>query len=205
MFKKKYSSFPPRRTNNNNKFRDFNRPRQPFMDPFEKDHPRNDAIRADQVRVIDSEGQNIGIMPLSDAITMAKDQELDLVLYAAHANPPVCKIVDWETFKYQVKKKEKEIKKNQKKVKVKEIKISPKIAGTDLDRKVEKIHEIIDKGDQVKITIMRKFPITPDQANAFKDDLLTKLGDSCTIISVQQKGKNIFVLVKSKPVTHAKS
>jgi hypothetical protein len=67
-----------------------------------------------------------------------------------------------------------------------------------LDRKVEKILEIVGKGDQVKITIMRRWPITEEVARKFKDVLLTKIEESCTIISIQEKGKNIFVLVKSK-------
>ncbi|WKZ30142.1 MAG: translation initiation factor IF-3 [Candidatus Dojkabacteria bacterium] len=212
MFKKRFSS-----NKSNNKFpsrgpykgpsRDGQfRPRQPYnvIDPFEKEHPRNEAIMFDEVRVIDESGENLGIMSKSQAITIAKEQELDLVLTAPQARPPVCKIVDWEAFKYHTKKKEKEIKKNQKKIKVKEIKVSPKIAGMDLERKVQKVRDIVEEGDQVKLTIMRKWPVTPEQANVFKETMLTKLDEYCTIISVQQKGKNIYVLLKSKPISHAK-
>lgn len=203
MFNKRPYFSKPRPYNSNRPYTP--RPRQQVFDPFEKDHPKNEAIPYNEMRVIDENGENLGVMNKADALALAKERELDLVVYAAQANPPVCKIVEWDAFKYHIKKKEKEIKKNQKIIKVKEIKISPKIASFDLDRKVEKILEIVNKGDQVKITIMRKYPTTPEQANTFKDTMLTKLTDYCTIISVQQKGKNIYVLVKSKPVTNAKA
>lgn len=203
MFKKRpYFNNKPRTFNSNRPY--VPRPRMPIFDPFEKDHPRNEAIPYLEMRVVDENGENLGVMSKVEALALAQERELDLVVYAAQAKPPVCKIVEWDAFKYHVKKKEKEIKKGQKNIKVKEIKISPKIALFDLDRKVEKIQEIVAKGDQVKITIMRKYPTTPDQANAFKETMLTKLTDYCTIISVQQKGKNIYVLVKSKPVSNAK-
>jgi translation initiation factor IF-3 len=168
------------------------------FDPLEKEFPRNQAISAPEVRVVDSAGENLGVMATRDAIERAEAEEMDLVLIAPQAKPPVCKIITWESFRYQHKKKEKEIKKHQKTIQVKEIKISPKIAGGDLERKVEKILEVTTKGDQAKITIMRRWPITEEVARKFKDVLLTKLEESCTIISIQEKGKNIFVLVKSK-------
>ncbi|MFZ6022272.1 MAG: translation initiation factor IF-3 [Patescibacteria group bacterium] len=174
------------------------RPRMQIFDPLEKEFPRNQAITAPEVRVVDSQGENLGVMDTRDAIQRAEAEEMDLVMIAPQAKPPVCKIITWESFKYQHKKKEKEIRKHQKTIQVKEVKISPKIAGGDLDRKVEKILEIVGKGDQVKITIMRRWPITEEVARKFKDVLLTKIEESCTIISIQEKGKNIFVLVKSK-------
>lgn len=208
MFKKRFpSTFQKNRPPYRGPARDGQFRPRPFnvIDPFEKDHPRNHAIAFEEIRVIDENGENLGIMSKSQAITIAEERELDLVLTAPQGKPPVCKIVDWEAFKYHTKKKEKEIKKNQKRIKVKEIKISPKIAGLDLERKVEKVKEIVGEGDQVKLTIMRKWPVTPEQANVFKDTMLTKLDAYCSIISVQQKGKNIYILVKSKPVTHAKN
>lgn len=212
----RFSQFPPRR-NNNSGFRPFPprapgdrtgfqpRTRAPIFDPLEKEFPRNHAIQASEVRVIDSEGENIGVLSLSEAIERAESEELDLVMIAPQAKPPVCKIIAWESFRYQHKKKEKEIRKHQKVAKVKEIKVSTKIAGTDLDRKAEKIIEITQKGDQAKITIMRRWPVTEEAARKFKDLMLTKLEESCTIINVQEKGKNIFVLVKSKTTSDAKA
>ena len=173
------------------------RPRMQVFDPLEKEFPRNNSITAPEVRVVDAMGENLGVMDTKDAIARAEAEEMDLVMIAPQAKPPVCKIITWESFRYQHKKKEKEIKKHQKTIQIKEIKISPKIAGGDLDRKIEKIHETITKGDQAKITIMRRWPTTEEVARKFKDNLLTKLADSCTIISIQEKGKNIFILVKS--------
>jgi len=197
-------SYRPYNRDANSQQRDF-RPRPGVVDPFDRQYPRNESIMHDQMRVIDENGENLGIITKIEALGIAKERELDLVLYAAQANPVVCKIVEWDSFKYNIKKKEKEIRKHQKKVKLKEIKLTPKIAGTDLQRKLDKVKEIVTEGDQVKITIMRKFPVTPEQATNFKNDLLTKIDDYCTIISVQEKGKNIFILVKLKVATNAKT
>ena len=99
------------------------------FDPLEKEFPRNNAITAPEVRVVDSMGENLGVMDTRDAIARAEAEEMDLVMIAPQAKPPVCKIITWESFRYQHKKKEKEIKKHQKTIQIKEIKISPKIAG----------------------------------------------------------------------------
>lgn len=181
------------------------RPRMQVFDPLEKEFPRNQAITAPEVRVVDAKGENLGVMATKDAIAQAEANELDLVIIAPQAKPPVCKMITWESFRYQHKKKVKEMKKHQKNVKVKEIKVSPKIAGMDLERKISKIHEVTTKGDQAKITIMRRWPVTEEAARKFKDIMLTKLEDSCTIISIQEKGKNIFILVKSKSKIDAKT
>lgn len=180
-------------------------PRPAVIDPFDKEYPRNEAIAYDEMRIIDENGENIGVMSKSEALAMAEEKGMDLVLTAPKANPVVCKIVEWDAFKYKIKKREKEIRKAHKAAKVKEIKVSPKIAGQDLERKVDKIKEIVVKGDQVKITIMKRYPTTQEQVTAFQQNLLTKLADYCTIISIQQKGKNVYVLVKSKSVTNAKA
>ncbi len=198
-----FNRFPPRQGGFSGPYTP--RPRQQIFDPLEREFPRNHAIQATEVRVLTGTGDNYGVMSLQDAIRRAEDEEMDLILIAPQANPPVCKIMTWEAFKYQHKKKEKEIKKKQKTIKVKEIKVSPKIAGTDLERKIEKIIEITKKGDQAKITIMRRWPVTEELARKFKDDMLTKLEESCTIINVTEKGKNIFVLVKSKVGSDAKA
>jgi len=191
---KKPSSFKKRPYNRN--YSRNNRSVSSF-DPLAKEFPRNENIRANEVRVVSADEGNLGVMPVREALERAKEYELDLVMIASQANPPVCKIVDWKSFRYQHMKKEKERKKGSKSSKMKEIKMSAKIAGGDLQRKIDKVLEIIGKGDQVKITIMKKWPVTIEGTRAFKDDLLTKLDGSCNIISVQQKGRNIYVLVKA--------
>jgi translation initiation factor IF-3 len=195
-----YSSFPPRRDGTYTP-----RPRPVFVDPLEREFPRNNAITAPQVRVVHMDGTGLGIMDTKDAIARAQEEDLDLVLIAPKAEPPVCKIIGWDSFKYQHKKKEKEMRKKQKTIKVKEIKLSPKIAGGDLDRKIEKILEVTNEGDQAKITIMKKWRLSEENIRTFKENLLTKLEESCTIINVTEKGKNIFILVKSKIATDAKA
>ncbi|PJA12868.1 translation initiation factor IF-3 [Candidatus Dojkabacteria bacterium CG_4_9_14_3_um_filter_150_Dojkabacteria_WS6_41_13] len=181
------------------------RPRMQVFDPLEKEFPRNNAITTPEVRVVGAKGENLGVMVTKDAIAQAENEEIDLILIAPQAKPPVCKMIAWESFRYQHKKKVKEMRKHQKTIKVKEIKVSPKIAGMDLERKIDKIHEVTAKGDQAKITIMRRWPVTEEAARKFKDIMLTKLDESCTIISIQEKGKNIFILVKSKSKIDAKT
>lgn len=180
-------------------------PRQQIYDPLEKEFPRNEAIFANELRVIGENGENLGVLSKSEALSIAKDAELDLILIAGQAKPPVCRIQSWEAFKYQHKKKEKEIKKNAKRIKIKELNIATKIAENDLTRKIEKMKEIIATGDQVKFRIRRKWPTTPEQAIKFKENLLTKINDYCNIISVQEKGKDIFILVKSNVSPNAKN
>ena len=113
----------------------------------------NEQIRVREVRLIDDEGNEKGIVPTLEALKMAKERELDLVEVAPTANPPVCKILDFGKYRFEQEKKLRDSKKNQKVLKIKEIRMQPKIGSGDLDTKDKHVPEFLDAGDKVKVTI----------------------------------------------------
>ena len=113
----------------------------------------NEMIRVREVRLIDDEGNQLGIVATTEALKMAKDRDLDLVEVSPNANPPVCKILDYGKYKFEQEKKLRDSKKNQKVLKLKEIRMQPKIGSGDLDTKAKHIQEFLDEGDKVKVTI----------------------------------------------------
>ena len=113
----------------------------------------NDMIRVREVRLIDDEGNQKGIVPTLEALKMAKEKDLDLVDVSPNANPPVCKILDFGKYRFEQEKKLRESKKNQKVLKLKEIRMQPKIGSGDLDTKAKHVQEFLDEGSKVKVTI----------------------------------------------------
>ena len=113
----------------------------------------NDMIRVREVRLIDDEGNQLGIVATQEALRMAKDKDLDLVEVSPNANPPVCKILDYGKYRFEQEKKLRDAKKNQKVLKLKEIRMQPKIGPGDLDTKAKHVQEFLDEGDKVKVTI----------------------------------------------------
>ena len=116
----------------------------------------NNRITAPEVQVIGSDGDNIGILNTNEAISMAKEQGLDLIEISPNAKPPVCKIIDMGKFKYDAQKKANVAKKKQKIVLLKEIKMRPVTETHDYDFKVKNAKKFIGKGDKVKFTIRFK-------------------------------------------------
>ena len=113
----------------------------------------NERIRVREVRLIDDQGGQLGIIPTVDALRMARERDLDLVEVAPNANPPVCKILDFGRYRFEQEKKFRDSKKKQKVLKLKEIRMQPKIGPGDLDTKAKHIQEFLDEGDKVKVTI----------------------------------------------------
>ena len=113
----------------------------------------NEEIRAKEVRVISGEGEQLGIMSLSAALDAANARNLDLVEISPNANPPVCKIMDYGKYKFDLAKKEKEAKKKQKVISVKEIRFSPSIDTNDLNTKVNQASKFLKSGDKVKVSV----------------------------------------------------
>lgn len=113
----------------------------------------NEHIRVREVRLIDDEGNQKGIVPTIDALRMAKERDLDLVEVSPNANPPVCKILDFGKYRFEMEKKLRDSKKNQKVLKLKEIRMQPKIGPGDLDTKAKHVQEFLDEGNKVKVTI----------------------------------------------------
>ncbi|MGQ0673944.1 MAG: translation initiation factor IF-3 [Hyphomicrobium sp.] len=113
----------------------------------------NEAIRAREVRLIDADGQNVGVVSKLDALAKATEAGLDLVEVSPDAEPPVCKILDFGKYKYQEQKKAAEARKHQKIVEIKEIKMRPGIDDHDYDVKMRSIRRFFEEGDKVKITL----------------------------------------------------
>ncbi len=116
----------------------------------------NDEIRASEVRCVGDDGTQYGIISRDEALEIAENAGLDLVLIAPNAKPPVCKIMDYGKFKYQQEKKLKEAKKKQKSIEVKEIKLSVKIAQNDVNYKVKHAREFLEEGKHVKFRVFLK-------------------------------------------------
>ena len=113
----------------------------------------NEQIRDKEIRLIGEEGEQLGVMTAKDAMKLAKDAGLDLVKIAPTAKPPVCKIVDYGKYRYEIARKEKEAKKKQKTMDIKEIRLSPNIDTNDLNTKVNQARKFLSKGDKVKVTL----------------------------------------------------
>jgi translation initiation factor IF-3 len=113
----------------------------------------NDAIRANELRVLGDDGEQFGIISKTEAIGIAEEKGLDLVLVSPDAKPPVAKVMDYGKHKYELEKKKKEARKNQKKIEVKEVKFSCKIAENDIAYKVKHAREFLEKGKHVKLRV----------------------------------------------------
>ena len=113
----------------------------------------NEQIRDREVRLIGENGEQLGIMSASEAMKMAREAELDLVKIAPTAKPPVCKIIDYGKYRYELARKEKEARKKQKVIDVKEVRLSPNIDTNDLNTKVGAARKFLEKGDKVKVTL----------------------------------------------------
>ncbi len=122
--------------------------------PQSQDGPRiNDMIRADSVRCIGADGEQLGVIPINEALKIAENLSLDLVEIQPNVDPPVCKILDYGKFKYEAQKRKNEARKKQKIIDVKEIKLRPNIDNNDFFVKMKQVKKFIENGDKVKITL----------------------------------------------------
>ena len=113
----------------------------------------NDEIIADSIRLIDADGEQVGLVPINQGLEMAEESGLDLVEVSPNASPPVCKILDYGKYKYEAQKKANEARKKQKTIDVKEIKMRPGIEEHDYQVKMRSVRKFLDHGDKVKMTI----------------------------------------------------
>lgn len=113
----------------------------------------NEEIRDKEIRLIDANGEQAGIMPAKDAQLLANSKNLDLVKIAPQAKPPVCRIMDYGKYKYELAKKEKEARKNQKVINIKEVRLSPNIEQHDLEVKANQAIKFLKSGDKVKVSL----------------------------------------------------
>ena len=116
----------------------------------------NEEIRAKEVRLISEDGEQLGIMPLNQALDMSEERQIDLVMISPNAEPPVCKLMDYGKYRFEAMKKEKEAKKKQKVIKVKEVRLSPVIDTHDLQVRAKSAIKFLGDGDKVKASIRFK-------------------------------------------------
>jgi len=130
-------------------------PRRFDRRPPERDETRtNERIRVREVRLVGDDGNQIGVVPIDEALKYAQERDLDLVEVAAEAKPPVCRVLDYSKFKYEQEQKAKQARKHQKTVNVREIKLRPKIATNDYETKKNHVARFLNGDDRVKVTIM---------------------------------------------------
>ena len=118
-----------------------------------EDYRINENIESQEVRLVDADGQMVGVVPVAQALERAQAVGLDLVEVSPNAAPPVCKILDYGKFKYEAQKKASAARKKQKIIDVKEIKMRPNIDDNDYNIKMRKIYQFLDEGDKVKVTL----------------------------------------------------
>lgn len=162
---------------------------------------KNEQIRATEVRLIDSEDKQIGVMPLSEALKIASDKELDLVEIAPQATPPVVKVVDFSKFLYYLSKKKKEEKRNTKTSQTKQIRFGPFIGDHDLEIKLKKARGFLEDGDKVKFAV--KFAGRQITKKELGEQVLNKVLQNLDDVAKQERemrmeGRQLVVIVTKK-------
>lgn len=161
----------------------------------------NEQIRDKEVRLIGEDGEQLGVMSARDALKLAKEAELDLVKIAPTAKPPVCKIIDYGKYRYEMARKEKEAKKKQKITDVKEIRLSPNIEDNDLGTKVNAARKFIEKGDKVKVTLRFRGREMAHMANSkvILDVFAEKLSDIAVVEKpAKLEGRSMQIVLGEK-------
>ena len=174
-------------------------PRRFDRRPPERDTTRiNERIRVPEVRVIDEEGQQVGVMKTPDALSLAQERDLDLVEVAPEARPPVTRILDYSKYKYEQAQKVKQARKHQQQITVREIKFRPKIAQHDYDTKKAHVERFLKHKDKVKITIMfRGREVThPERGTMILDRLAEELQELGVVEQrPMQEGRNMTMMM----------
>lgn len=161
----------------------------------------NGQIRDKEVRVIGTEGEQLGVMSSREALRLAEEAELDLIKIAPKAQPPVCKIMDYGKFRYEQQKREKEAKKKQHVVETKEIRLSPNVEINDLKTKANNARKFIEKGDKVKVTLrFRGREMAHISSNAHVlDDFASLLEDIAQVSKAAKlEGRNMTMFLEKK-------
>jgi translation initiation factor IF-3 len=161
----------------------------------------NEGIRAREVRLVGANGDQIGVTPRQEALDMAQNANLDLVMVAPTAKPPVCRIMDYGKFRFEQQKKEKEARKNQKIINTKEVRLSPNIDDHDFDTKLRNARKFLTKGDKVKAAIrFRGRAITHSQIGRVVLERLAKECEDISTIEARPKmeGRSMFLVLAPK-------
>ena len=174
-------------------------PRRFDRRPPERDTTRiNERIRVPEVRLIDDEGNQIGVLKTPDALAFAQERDLDLVEVAPEARPPVCRVLDYSKYKYEQAQKLKQARKHQQQITIREIKFRPKIAQHDYDTKKHHVERFLRHKDKVKVTIMfRGREVThPERGTAILDRLAEELSELGVVEQrPMQEGRNMTMMM----------
>jgi translation initiation factor IF-3 len=161
----------------------------------------NEQIRVPEVRLIGADGQQVGVMPVKEALAHAAEAHLDLVEVAPQANPPVCRIMDYGKFKYQQSKKQQEARRRQTTIQVKEIKVRPKIEEHDMGFKLRNARRFLEEGDKVKISVIFRGREIAHTDRGYR--LLARIVEALAeVATVEQhpklEGRNLSMIVTPK-------
>ena len=165
----------------------------------EADGPRiNKEIRAKEVRLINYNGENLGVVSTHEALKIAEEVGLDLIEISPQVNPPVCKVLDYGKYKYEMQKKKNEAKKNQKVVSIKELKLRPMIEAHDYEVKLKQAKKFLSQGDKVKFTM--RYKGREMSANDMGKEILNKLIEDleglCKVDAAPKaEGKQVYMIV----------
>lgn len=166
-----------------------------------KDMMVNGGIRARELRIIDAEGNQLGVKSKGEALRMAEDANLDLVLVAPNAKPPVARIMDYGKYRFEQQKKAREARKKQKVISVKEVRLSPTIDTNDFNTKLRNARKFLTKGDKVKASI--RFKGRAITHKEIGQEVLNRLADEASDIAVVEQrakmdGRSMFLVLAPK-------
>jgi translation initiation factor IF-3 len=184
-------------------------PRRFDRRPPERDQTRiNERIRVPKVRLIGSDGEQVGVLDTDEARRIAREADLDLVEVAPDSRPPVCRLLDYSKYKYELEQKAKAARKHQQQVNVREIKLRPKIADHDYETKKGHVERFLRKKDKVKVTIMfrGREQAHPERGRALLERLSEDLGELATVEqSPQQEGRNMHMVLGPGKATESQA
>ena len=171
------------------------------MNNINKNFAVNEEIRDREIRVIADDGEALGVIATKEALRIAEEKELDLVMISPGAKPPVCKIMDYGKYIYEQSKKDKEAKKKQKVINLKEIRVSPKIEEHDVIIKSNNARKFLEEGDKVKITVRFRGREAEYSHVGRKilDNFYSRLEDLCVIEKAAKlEGRNMIMILAPK-------
>jgi len=162
----------------------------------------NEEIRDKEVRVIDADGSQLGIISSKEALRIAAEKNLDLVKIAPQATPPVCRIMDYGKFRFEQAKRDKEAKKKQKVIEIKEIRLSVKIDTNDFNTKASHANKFLQDGDKVKVTV--RFRGREMAHSEIGENLIKRFAEACSELGAVEKapkfeGRNLAMFIAPKP------
>ena len=161
----------------------------------------NGQIGDMEIRLIGSHGEQIGIMNSREALRMAREEELDLVMIAPAAKPPVCKIIDYGKYRYEMARREKDARKKQKTIDTKEVRISPNIEENDLNTKASAARKFLEKGDKVKVSLRYRGREMShmNQTKHVLDDFAERLSDIAVVDKPSKmEGRSLVMFLRKK-------